>query len=205
MSTNMLVRVAQITLLLGVTTMWSMHSAVATPVSYELSGVASGMIGGAPFTSDSFTLIGSADTTGAFSGGPGVTVNPLASMVLNLSGLGAAWAVDPVYFFSNQSISTGGFIDIFSGDVFDFSGPALATYDGISPLAPVAVSTAFLAPYLTTLGTVNLTDATAMTFSVQQPMSVPEPSSLMLLALGLIGVVFLRPGGYSGVARFSKH
>ena len=192
MSTKMFGKVAKVTLLLVAIAMSPMHSAIANPISYELSGVASGSIGGVSFTNDSFTLTGTADTDGAFSGGPGVTVNPLISLMIDLNGFGTAFAVDPFSFFSNQSISTGGFIDLFNGDIFDFSGPDFATYDGISALAPVSVSTSFLAPYFTSLGNLDLTDVTALTFRARQPVSVPEPSSISLFALGLIGVILLR-------------
>ena len=195
MSTKMFGNVAKITLLLVAIAMSPMHPAIANPISYELSGVASGSIGTVSFANNSFTLIGTADTTGAFSGGAGVTVNPLFSLMINLNGFGTAFAVDPIYFFTDQSISTGGFVDLFNGDVFDFSGPDFATYDGISALAPVPVSTDFLAPYFTSLGNLDLTDVTALTFRALQPVSVPEPSSISLFVLGLIGVILLRQRG----------
>ncbi len=178
-------RLLRAAVLLGTFVLACAPPAIAAPVAYELQGMATGTIGGSSFSNDSFTLIGTGDTSGSVSDGFGNSYNNLYSLVLSLNGFGTASASDPMQFFSSQSGTVAGFTDLTLGsDVFDVSGPALATYDGVSGLSPTSVSSFFLFGFPTTQGTANIAGATNLTFFVSgAPSSIPEPGTLSLTGL----------------------
>ena len=174
-------------ILFAIFVLGGMRLATATPITYELQGVATGTIGGTSFAKDPFALIGTGDTSGSLADGFGDTSNNLYSLTLNLNGFTAASASDPMQFFSSQSGTLVGFTDLTQGsDVFDVSGSDLATYDGISALAPASVSSFFLAAFPTTIGAANIVSAADLTFSASgAPTPIPEPGTVELIILAI--------------------
>ena len=73
-------------------------NAQAMPITYQLSGVASGQIGPTSFTDAHVTLIGTGDTANVqtFVFGPfTMFANPLSALVVTISGIGTAAILDP--------------------------------------------------------------------------------------------------------------
>jgi hypothetical protein len=175
--------------------MWALPCAVASPMTYELQGTVSGSIGNTSFTGASLTLLGTGDTTGSIGDVMGNTYNNLSSLTLSVSGFGPAVAVDPIQFFSSESSALVGFTDVNEGtDIFDVSGTALASYDGVSKLSATAVNEFFLASFPMTLGTVNLTSAIDLAFSAVQPVPLPAAAWLMLSSLGGLAAMARKRG-----------
>jgi hypothetical protein len=138
---------------------------LAPPVSYQLSGIASGTIGATNFTNTPFEFTGTGDSDGLSQAGPGVFVNQLQEVSSNLQGIGTVRALDAFYFYVNQSIPGAGFIDeVVAWDVFDFGASDFASYDGIFSLGPISVNELFLAPFKTTQGSLVLTTVSNLTF-----------------------------------------
>lgn len=159
-------------------------------ISYELTGEASGTVGITSFTDDSFSFTGQADTTGVSEILPGVFINPLEMGVVSVAGIGTGYVIDAFDFFVNQGLPGAGFIDVFTGDVLDFEAASFATYDGTSRFGPVSVSESFLAPYDTTLGTLNLTGTSDLVFTATS--AIPEPGSFALLGSAVVLLVLMR-------------
>jgi hypothetical protein len=162
--------------------------ASAAPITYTLSGIATGSIGANNFTNAAFTFTGYGDDSDVSLAGPGVFANELMSASIDVSGIGTGDAVDPFNIFVNQSIPGAGFTDVFTGDVIDFSAAEFASYDLASPLGPVDVDETFLAPFDTTAGTVDLSSTTNLEFTATT--AIPEPSSGPLLGMALMAFVW---------------
>jgi hypothetical protein len=162
----------------------------ADSVSYELTGFATGNLSTTSFTNAVFTLTATGASSGLFQIGPGIFANPLASVSLTVSGVGTFQVVDPFYIYVNQSVPGAGFIDVFRGDVLDFGGKSLSSWNGIAPLGPISVNGTLLAPFKTTGGLLILSSTNTLEFSSSQTMaSTPEPASVLLVMTGLLGVV----------------
>src|SRR5213079_3427468 len=96
--------------------------------------------------------------------------------------------------YVNEGIFGAGFIDVFTGDVCDFTGTSLSTWDGVSPIGPISVNELFLAPFDTTSGSLTLTHAENLTFSASQPVVAPDAcSTWMLMLVGLAATFTLKP------------
>ena len=90
-----LVRSATLTLaVIGFTT-----AAHATPITYEISGVATGQIGGTPFTGAQINLIGHSNTANIVSFDVGlpfdIFASPLSMFTITIGGVGTATILDP--------------------------------------------------------------------------------------------------------------
>lgn len=69
----------------------------ATPITYTMSGTASGQIGGTPFTNALVTYTGQGDTANIqalSAGGSTVFANPFSMLTVNISGVGTATITD---------------------------------------------------------------------------------------------------------------
>jgi hypothetical protein len=173
-------------------------SAVAAPITYEISGIGSGHIGGTQFSNAAFTLTGGADTDAMASIGGGVSVNPLLSMKVDVGGHSTVLALEAFDFFVNNALSGAGFIDELLGDVLDVLGPDLTGFDGISALGPSPVDVDYLAAFPTTAGEFQLDNARMLSFQARlDPSPVPEPATswLVVCALMAIGVARRPPLG----------
>ena len=182
--------------------------APAAPITYSISGIGSGHIGSETFTDATFTLIDTADTDALVLIGPGVSINPLMSMQVDVSGHGSGQAVDAFDYFVNNTLSGAGFLDELVGDVLDVLGPDFSGFNGVSALGPVAVNLDYLDSFVTTAGEFHLDDARALSFLAATTPAMPEPDTLWLALCGLMAVGFVRPwcvpGAIAAIARRTR-
>ena len=171
---------------------WARMS-LADPVSYQLTGIGSGILGTTSFTDISFEIIGTGDSTGLFQVSTQISGNLLQGVSVDLQGIGIANASNPMYFADNQTLQAAGFLDSTTGDAFDFAADQFTSYDGVSALGPLAVQVFYLAPFDTTLGSLEFTAASDLSFVAGPTASpVPEPSGLLLAGLGMAGLWYFR-------------
>lgn len=163
----------------------------AAPITYTISGVGDGCIGGEAFREARFVFLGVSDTDNLDKVDDDVSIFALMQARVDVEGVGSGVAVDPFYFFVNNALSVVGIIDGLVGDVLDVSGPNFFEFDGAVALPSSGVSLYYFSPFLTTAGFFILDDVHSLSFATATR-SVSSPSSLWLLVGVLVVVLFAR-------------
>jgi hypothetical protein len=175
-------------LLVGCVAVLFAGSAGATPIDYIFTGTGTGTLNGTAF-SGGFTVTDVADTSGITSGGgefrntPSVstfatgalTATMSAPLVIdNTAAPGFIGFAESIALFSDESLTNV---------VFETYGlnTALASTSGGLSVAP--------ATFATSIGNLDFTTITALSFKAVVPAVVPEPASLALLGVGLLGTL----------------
>jgi hypothetical protein len=189
------------------TVMLSAHTASASTLVYTFTGVGSGTISGTPFTSASFTVSFTENTTSIFNLAPGYNEysgisGSFTEGANNLTLTGATIEVN-----GNASTGVGNFEDVFLfngdfGSSIGISQDAILLGYGLAiPITTGAVTGSQIgafqdaAGFSTSGGVVEFTSLSSLNFTAALPSAAPEPSSLALLAIGLFAF---------GLARVSR-
>ncbi|OQB54620.1 MAG: PEP-CTERM motif protein [Deltaproteobacteria bacterium ADurb.Bin151] len=109
----------------------------------------------------------------------------------------------PLYNFNTLNFKDAGWSDYgynFSGSLIDLTDNIViwnASYQAIDPYGPVAINHAFQSDHLYSAhlyatGTANWGDSLNLSFGFTDLKAVPEPSTMFLLGLGLMGLAGLR-------------
>jgi hypothetical protein len=189
--------------------------AQATPITYEISGMATGQIGAKPFNGVEVDLIGSGDTTNVTSflvSGLAVFANPFSKLTVTIGGVGTATITDPSEIWAvatpnpaNIPLVVMGRIDAppalnsITG-IGIVGSNTLAGYDDTTGIGPItdeggigfnpACSTPGHDPCVhTTLGLLRFTSNIDFPFTTQATFTattVPEPTTLLLLGSGIV-------------------
>jgi PEP-CTERM motif-containing protein len=186
----------------------------AAPITYEISGVASGTIGASTFTDALIELTGTGDTANVTSllGGE-VFGNPFNSFTVTIGGVGTAtitdpseiWAVPTSGPFSVPAVVMGRIdsppaLDSITG-LGVVASNALAGYEGNTGIGPItdaggigfpACSGPMEDPCVhTTLGLLSFTENLSTTPTGQATFvaTVPEPATLFLVVSGAAALV----------------
>jgi hypothetical protein len=194
-------------------------NAHAAPITYEISGVASGTIGATTFTNASMELTGIGDTanvTSLFSGT--IFGNPFNTFTVTIAGAGTATITDPseIWAFPAPSglatlpvvvigrVDAPPALDSITGIGFVASN-ALTGYEGTTGIGPITDAGDIGFPACsgpdedpcvhTTLGLLSFTSnltlppTTTEATFVATLASVPEPATLFLLGTGAAALV----------------
>jgi hypothetical protein len=183
----------------------------AAPITYEMTSVASGTLGGTAFTNALVTLTLTGDTSGVepwFI--PGALRN-IGTATVSVAAVGTATLNDPNGYMAGVApVGTGTGMGIFEFDnaartsfthifvIPDHAG--LTGYNLVGPLGPLTGTGGGLATqpggspvsFSTTAGALRMTgggDPVTVTVRVA---AVPEPASLSLIAIGALGAIAAR-------------
>jgi hypothetical protein len=163
--------------------------AEAAPVTYTLTGFASGSVGATNFTNEAFTWTLSGDSATAIPTGGGGFALPFTSDVLNIAGIGMVTPTDQLFgaaqFFGPGTV--GIVNEAIDGGIL-FGASALNGYNGLTSIGPLFVL--YLDGALLASDQGDLSFSTLeMTFQVS---GVPEPITIALFGAGLAGIGFVR-------------
>jgi hypothetical protein len=167
----------------------------AEPITYILSGTATGSLGTTDFTGAQFVWTGLGDTTTPPDVYPGIeTQFSLAGSSISIAGLPVAtFPNDPIHqpylALSNPAFPDTAFFIVGYSSGIGFSAPAIGTWDGVSPLPLTPVTFVLLMDYPTDTdqGSLTITSVSNLQFEADTG-SVPEPATWTLIALAAAGL-----------------
>ena len=161
-------------------------AARAAPSTFTLTGDLTGTLGGQALTNQPFTwtVVGDANAPTTLAGAPAL---PALSDTISLGGIGTAALTVPSYVAQSQAVSSAGFvIGVTSGATLGiaWSAPVLAAPALTQPVSPALATFNLATPLPTTLGTLDISDASNLVFSANG--GLPAPPAIAYALHGLL-------------------
>jgi hypothetical protein len=190
---------------LFILTYLSLSPLSATPITYTITALASGTVGGTPFTNQLISLTQTTDTTLVTLFSPGIFVSPATTTSLSVPGFGTGSFTNAGRFFVNQNNGPGvGYNDSVKNDLLDDINPVYGGYDLKSAIGPVfgtsVLVTGGFTSVPTSLGlvTVNSVNSAGGSFTAT---TTPEPGTWASLAISMAALASISSRRRIGVPR----
>ena len=171
--------------------------AYAVPITFTLSGLATGTANGVPFTSAPFAITYSSDTSLLQPPGSGFNFYPDTTTSISITGVGSGTLSNKFQVFTQVGTSLVFLYDRLGTASFGIIYPNLAQVPFGSAFGPISVT---LAPGSglhgspSSLGAINFASVSNLTFGAVTPTipvpATPVPSSLILAVTGLATAAF---------------
>ena len=159
--------------------------AQASPITYTLSGSATGTINGVPFSNAAFTASGVGDTATVTPCGSPIYCNNMGPVTFTIAGVGSGTVTDSLFIFANNGVQAVGFQRSGSNDWIDAFDARLATYQLATAIGPITATSFIVQGQVnTTMGVLVLNTSSPInvfkaTFGGATPPSITlTPASL---------------------------
>lgn len=170
-------------------------AANATAITYTDTATASGTIGTTSFSNQTVTVSFVGDTTNVINSFPGLYKNTIGSAFITIGAGSAILFTDSMEFFDWQNgDAAAGIVDLdLSASVLDTFSDLFKTYTGTLTIGPVT-GASFSYPgvsYGTASGALmftSLSESSTFTATTSSAAPTPEPTSLVLLGTGVVGL-----------------
>jgi hypothetical protein len=171
--------------------------ALAAPITYTVTAIGTGSLGGSSFTNAAVTVTLTGDTAGVTH--PfGSTFNNFGPATVNVAGIGTGTFTNSMIVFCSQTGGPGGIgaagieDNVLFLDILDTANAAFASYECATAIGPVTGPALFNggSAFPTSLGDFILTDVGNSTFTAALgpvvAQSIPTLSEWAMVAMGML-------------------
>lgn len=165
----------------------------AAPITFSITGLATGAVDATPFTDAPFVFTLSTDTALITMFANGFRTPQIAGVALHIDGFGDGTFTNTQHVFDNTTNSSAGITDNVAGDLVHGRNPVFGTYHLQAAIGPVLLNDANTAEQFidipTSIGLVTFESVTNVTLTA---VTTPEPTTLGLTLLGIVGLYVRR-------------
>jgi hypothetical protein len=179
-------------LLLGISSaiLFLASTASAVPITYTITGVATGRLGTTQFTGAAYTITATADTSQIVTAGSFLSVLDETATIF-ISGVGTGTITVPFYTYDNRATSEAGFYYTTAKPGPGVSNTAFSAYGLASSIGPLSGTSTALSgiSFNTTAGVFDPAPLPVTSFQATVPDQSP---TLCLLGLGMFALAGFR-------------